>query len=155
MLTGVNLTITKLAGIQVFVLLFRFSMFKAWWDYLRSNFGSKREFVSLDAKQNAADSRDYELNKYSQSALRYPQSAITSPYEEYDPHRRSSTGTPDYFGKEVQRDYKSPTLSFSTPRAPSQATMRGDWDPRATHARGGLGLHPIDDEEDGGMTNKI
>ncbi|KAF2013196.1 hypothetical protein BU24DRAFT_231932 [Aaosphaeria arxii CBS 175.79] len=149
------LIMLSLAGIQCFILLFRFSMFKAWWTLLQSRFSSKREFVSLDAKQYPADTHNYELNKFAQSPLKAPESALTSPDGDYNPYRRSLTGTPDYFGKEVQRDYKSPTLSFSTPRAPSQAAMHVDWDPRATHARGGLGLHPIDDDSDDGMKNKL
>ncbi|KAF2270635.1 hypothetical protein CC78DRAFT_137986 [Lojkania enalia] len=149
------LIMLSLAGIQCFILLVRASMFSAWWDLIRSKTSSKREFVSLDAKQHTNDVRNYELMQVTRSPLKVPESAVTSPGAEFDPYRRSLTGTPDYFGKEVQREYRSPTLSFSTPRPPSQSAMRMDWDPRSTHARGGLGLHPpvIDDEE--GMRNKI
>jgi hypothetical protein len=139
------LILLSLAGIQCFILLARSSMFPAWWKLIRSKFGSKREFVSLDAKQATTDLRNYELAKIAQSPIKAPDSAITSPGADYSPYGRS---TPDYFGKEVQREYRSPTLSFSTPRAPSQQAMRVEWDPRATHARGGLGLHPVDDEDE-------
>jgi len=131
---------SKLAGIQVFLLLARFSMFTAWGTYLGSKFGSKREFVSLDAKQYANEPRNYEL----QSPIKSPQSALMSPGAEFDPYRRSLTGTPDYLSKETQREYRSPTLSFSTPRAPS----RGGYDLRSMHGRGGLGLHPPMDEDE-------
>lgn len=149
------LMMLSLAGIQCFILLVRVSMFTAWWDFFRSKFCSKREFVSLDAKQNAADSRNFELMKVaSPTSLRAPESAVTSPYgDPFSPSQRSSAGTADYFGKEIQREYRSPTLSFSTPRAPSQSGMRPDWDLRSQHARGGLGLHPPDENE--GMNNKI
>ena len=120
-------------------------MFPAWWKLIRSKFGHKREFVSLDAKQTTTDLRNYELMKVAQSPIRAPESALTSPAPDYSPYGRS---TPDYLGKEVQRQYRSPSQSFSTPRAPSAQAMHVDWDPRATHARGGLGLHPVDDEED-------
>jgi hypothetical protein len=146
------LMMLSLAGIQCFILLVRKSMFTAWWDLFRTRLSSKREFVSLDAKQQ--DARNYELIKVASPMPRAPESAITSPsVEPFSPSVRSSVGSPDYFGKEVQREYRSPTLSFSTPRAPSQSGMRSDWDPRATHARGGLGLHPPDEKDD--PDNKI
>ncbi|KAF2186912.1 hypothetical protein K469DRAFT_686135 [Zopfia rhizophila CBS 207.26] len=150
------LMMLSIAGIQCFILLVRTSMFTAWWELIRSKFSSKREFVSLDAKQYTSDARHYELMKVANSPLKPPESAVTSPSTDFDPYRRSLTGTPDYFGKEIQREYRSPNLSFSTPRSPSQVAMRVEWDPRATHARGGLGLHPpIIDDEDNGMKNKI
>lgn len=128
-------------------------MFTGWWELFRDRFRPQREFVSLDAKQ---DTRHYELTKFAQSPLKSPQSALTSPGPEFDPYRRSLTGTPDYFGKEVQREYRSPSQSFSSPRAPSQSAMRVEWDPRSTHARGGLGFHPpVFEDEDGSMRNKI
>ncbi|KAF2662841.1 hypothetical protein K491DRAFT_584366 [Lophiostoma macrostomum CBS 122681] len=143
------LILLSLAGIQCFILLARSSMFTAWYTLIRSKFDSKREFVSLDAKQATTDLRNYELIKIAQSPIKAPESAITSPGADFDPYGRS---TPDYFGKEVQREYRSPSLSFSTPRAPSQQAMHVEWDPRATHARGGLGLHPVDDEEEDDFT---
>ncbi|KAF2875036.1 hypothetical protein BDV95DRAFT_486883 [Massariosphaeria phaeospora] len=150
------LIMLSLAGIQCFMLLARWSIFTAWWDLFRAKTSSKREFVSLDAKQNHTDDKQYELNQYAQSPLKVPESAFTSPSEDYDPYRRSLTGTPEHFGRELQRQYQSPTLSFSTPRAPSQQTMHVEWDPRSTHARGGLGLHPpLSEDEDDDIKNKI
>lgn len=150
------LIMLSLAGIQVFILLARSAMFTGWWELFRSRFGSKREFVSLDAKQSEyTDVKNYELIKIAGSPIRAPESAVTSPGAELDAYRRSMTNTPEYFSKEVQRDYQSPQLSFSTPRAPSQAAARVEWDPRATHARGGLRLHPIEDDDDHPMRNKI
>ncbi|KAF2253342.1 hypothetical protein BU26DRAFT_418404 [Trematosphaeria pertusa] len=151
------LIMLSLAGIQCFILLARTSMFTAWLELFRSKVGSKREFVSLDAKQYGNETRPYELQKFAGSPLKSPMSAATSPGAEYDPFRRSYTGTPDYFTKETQREYTTPSLSFSTPRAPSQAAMRVEWDPRASHARGGLGLHPpvLEDDDDDYTRNKI
>ena len=147
----------KFVGIQCFLLLARWTILKAWLEFFRTKFSSKREFVSLDAKRFSSDARTYELLRIGNPALKSPETAVTSPAANaFDTYRRSLSGTPDYFDKEVQREYRSPTLSFSSPRAPSQVAMRVEWDPRATHARGGLGLHPpvVEDNHDG-MTNKI
>ncbi|KAF1999543.1 hypothetical protein P154DRAFT_228697 [Amniculicola lignicola CBS 123094] len=141
------LIMLSLAGIQCFLLLARGSMFSAWIAYLKGKFGTQREFVSLDAKNYVEDPRQFELTKVT-SPIQSPRSAVTSPGNEFDPYRRSVTGTPDYFSKEIQREYHSPTLSFSTPRVPSQIATQTDWDPRATHARGGLGFHPVAEEEE-------
>jgi hypothetical protein len=143
------LMMLSLVGVQIFVLLARSAMFTGWLEFFRTRFSSKREFVSLDAKQYA-DMKDFELAKM--QSPRAPESAITSPSNsEFDHWRRTATNTPDHFSKEVQRDYSTPNLSFSTPRAPS----RVEWDPRATHARGGLRLHPIDDEDEHSNREKI
>jgi hypothetical protein len=46
-------------------------------------------------------------------------------------------------GSQSSRVYRTPSNSFSSPRAPStNYANRMDWDPRSTHARGGLGFHP-------------
>ncbi|OCK92757.1 uncharacterized protein K441DRAFT_569020 [Cenococcum geophilum 1.58] len=151
------LMMLSFVGIQCFLLLARWTIFKAWLEFFRTKFGSKREFVSLDAKRFSSDARTYELLKIGNPALKSPETAVTSPAANaFDTYRRSLSGTPDYFDKEAQREYQSPTLSFSSPRAPSQVAMRVEWDPRATHARGGLGLHPpvVEDDHDG-MANKI
>ncbi|KAF2750648.1 hypothetical protein M011DRAFT_396426 [Sporormia fimetaria CBS 119925] len=136
------LMMLSLVGIQVFILLVRSAMFPAWIEFFRSKFSSKREFVSLDAK-NYTDDKAYEMQRV--QSPHPPGSAVTSPTRsDFDPWRRSVTDTPDHFNKEIQRTYQTPSHSFSTPRAPS----RVEFDPRATHARGGLALHPINDEED-------
>lgn len=151
------LIMLSLAGLQVFILLARASMFTGWLDLVRYKFGSKREFVSLDAHKYAVGTHQFELSQVTPNIAAYPevpQSAVTSPIspkekDDFDPYRRSMTGTPDHFNKEYTRDYQTPNLSFSTPRAPSQAVTHGEWDPRATHARGGLGFHPpVDEDED-------
>jgi hypothetical protein len=132
-------------------------MFPAWLEFLRSKFSSKKEFVSLDAK-HYADMKNYELNQVVSSPVKAPENAITSPasptsptQSEFESWRRSATNTPEHFSKEIQRDYSTPHFSFSTPRAPS----RIEWDPRSTHARGGLRLHPIDDDENDITRHKI
>lgn len=132
-------------------------MFTGWVQYFRNKFGGKREFVSLDAAKYS-QARSYELLEVGSPTLvkSVGSTAITSPTEAYaSPLGRT---TPDYFSKRIQRDYRSPTLSFSGPRTPSQSGPRIEWDPRTTHARGGLGLHPPATEpateDDGGLSER-
>lgn len=147
------LMMLSIAGLQVFILLARGSMFVGWWEFFRNKFSKNREFVSLDAKNLDDHNHNYELKHFDNAGLQSPPSALTSPatIAGYGDFR---SDTPDYFSKEIQpepqreiqREYKSPTLSFSTPRPQSRAA-RVDWDPRATHARGGLGFHPPEDHD--------
>jgi hypothetical protein len=139
------LMMLSIAGIQVFILLARGSMFVGWYELFKSKFSKNREFVSLDAKHLAEVQQNYELKHFDNEGLKSPESALTSP-PEIAGYGNFRSDTPDYFSKETQREYKSPTLSFSTPRPPSRAA-HVDWDPRATHARGGLGFHPPADKE--------
>lgn len=133
------LMMLSVAGLQVFILLARWSMVTGWMEFFRGKFSQNREFVSLDAKNNTGDMHNYELKKFE---LQTPPTAYTTPgLAEYAGFR---SDTPDHFTKDTQqREYKSPTLSFSTPRPPSRGAQV-EWDPRSSHARGGLGLHPPD-----------
>jgi hypothetical protein len=135
------LMMLSIAGIQVFVLLARGSMFTGWVDFWRDKFSKNREFVSLDARNLAEHSRNYELKKFDEGTVQSPSNVFTPP-PEIAGYNHFRSDTPDYFTKETQREYVSPTLSFSTPRPPSRSATQVDWDPRSTHARGGLGLHP-------------
>ena len=132
---------------QAFILLVRSSMFSGWAHYLKAKFHPNREFVSLDAKQNAG-ARQFELAKVGPQA---PDSVYNPATDKHESYQSSFPGTPDFFGKDVQKEYRSPISSFSSPRTPSQAMLRVEWDPRSSHARGGLGLHPpsMDDDHDG------
>ncbi|KAJ9648570.1 hypothetical protein H2199_001425 [Coniosporium tulheliwenetii] len=139
------LLMLSMAGIQAFFLLGRWSMFTAWVKFLRTKLARKREFVSLDARRCSADARAYELLKLGTkpTIIRSPETEITSPADTYaSPISGGRSGTPDYFAKDVHRHYRSPNMSFSSPTTPNQMALRVDWDPRSTHARGGLGLHP-------------
>ena len=150
------LIMLSLAGLQVFILLARASMFTGWVDLVKIKLGYKREFVSLDAHKYAVGPNQFELTQVPQNIAAYPEvpeSAVTSPTtpkekEDFEPYRRSVTGTPDYFSKDTAREYTTPNLSFSRPRRPSQAAGGTEWDPRSTHARGGLGFHPPKEHED-------
>ncbi|KAJ4335006.1 hypothetical protein N0V95_009023 [Ascochyta clinopodiicola] len=137
------LMMLSIAGLQVFFLLLRWSMLTGWVEFFKLKFSKNREFVSLDAKHYQENPKNYELRKFEQADLQSPPHAFSSP-DAADRH----DGAPDYFQKETERPYRSPTQSYSTPRPFSQGTIaafpRVDWDPRSTHARGGLGLHPPD-----------
>lgn len=143
----------------------RWTMVTGWIDLFRDKTGQKREFVSLDAQNYTAQAKAYELLKVSNpTLLDTPKSGvastIASPQEAYtSPLGRA---TPDYFGSEVQRNYRSPSMSFSTPKTPYQGggqdtnQSRVDWDPRITYARGGLGFHPpVEGDSDDGMNKKF
>ncbi|KAI9687058.1 MAG: hypothetical protein M1822_002468 [Bathelium mastoideum] len=80
--------------------------------------------------------------------LRSPSSGFTSPVGSISQRERD---TADFLRGGEERSYRSPSLSFSTPRAPgasrSSDVSRADWDIRTPAARGGLGLHPpIEDD---------
>jgi hypothetical protein len=131
------LIMLSIAGLQVFFLLSRWSMVTGWRDLIRTKISKNREFVSLDARNPTEDVRHFELKSFEPQS---PPSAYTSPGL-----ASPRSDTPDYFHKEIQREYKSPKLSFSTPRPQSKAAAAHvDWDPKSSHARGGLGLHPPD-----------
>ena len=120
-------------------------MITGWVEFFKGKLSKNREFVSLDAK-NPENPRPYELRKF--EAISTPSAVAISGIASY-PGMESTfrSDTPDHFSKETQREYKSPTLSFSSPRTMSRATTSVEWDPRSSQARGGLGLHPPEHED--------
>ena len=108
-------------------------MITSWIDLLRLPFRRERvDFVSVDARRFSTSPKNYEmLTSPPPQADHMPKSTgstITSPDREsslheglstvpQSPRSLSSQYTVDYFGKEA--NYKSPQLSFSTPRPPS------------------------------------
>ncbi|KAI5375043.1 hypothetical protein J4E82_006343 [Alternaria postmessia] len=136
------LMMLSIAGLQVFFLLGRWSMVVGWRDLIRSKFSKNREFVSLDARHPTEDIRQFELKNFDEPQS--PPNAYNTPGLASYAMGNARSDTPEHFHKEFQRDYKSPTLSFSTPRPQSRAATHVDWDPRSSMARGGLGLHPPD-----------
>ena len=139
----------------MFFLLLRWEMITGWVEFFQNKFSSKREFVSLDAKvsenpmtpRTPRTPRHYEMKKFEPiSPPPIPITPSSAGFPLVNPYR---SDTPDHLSKEAQRAYRSPTLSFSSPRPPSRATTstQVDWDPRSSHARGGLGLHPPESEE--------
>lgn len=120
-------------------------MITAWPEVFRQRFGShKRDFVSLDAKQDPhLGSQQYELSKFAAS----PRSGVTSPSAkgDFDSHYLSDTTSPEYLSNgSLQREYNPPQQSFSAPLSPT----RTEWNPQSTYARGGLGLHPPLEEDE-------
>ncbi|KAK4994199.1 hypothetical protein LTR66_005713 [Elasticomyces elasticus] len=174
------LLLLSASGMQVFLLLFRWSFIAAWSDLIRTKLSRKREFVSLDAishSNSAAHATSHQgLLKFGQSGPTFEMqkpnkldigvrttalsptqgSDITSPAESYHSplHFGRATpdmgrGSPDYFGRKATRQYRTPTRSFSSPQAPSRqsSVKSAEWDPRSTHARGGLVLPPTGEDE--------
>ncbi|KAF2099460.1 hypothetical protein NA57DRAFT_65524 [Rhizodiscina lignyota] len=162
-----------LAGVQVFVLLARWTMFTGWVEWFRAKFFPNREFVSLDAKRFSGDQRTFELMRVGSRdplTINTPETAVISPTETAVTSASYTGKSIDYFGKSPDfgkdislsrnRDYVSPTMSFSSPRTPSQMIRDSrstresrqsrirEWDPTSTYARGGLGLHPPNEESD-------
>ena len=135
------LMMLSVAGIQVFLLLGRWSMFTGWRDLIRGKFSKNREFVSLDARNPTEDMRHFELKNFDHQS---PPNAHMAPELASYVMSNPRSDTPEHFHKDVERDYKSPQLSFSIPRTQSRTTTRVEWDPRSSMARGGLGLHPPD-----------
>jgi hypothetical protein len=134
------LMMLSIAGIQVFLLLVRWSMVTGWRDLIWGKFSKNREFVSLDARNPTEDMRHFELKNFDHQS---PPNAYITPEIASYVMTNPRSDTPEHFHKDTEREYKNPTLSFSIPRAQSRAT-HVDWDPRSSMARGGLGLHPPD-----------
>ena len=118
-------------GIWTLLFLGRTSMIAGWIDIIRSLFSTKRaDFVSVDARGFSASPKTYEMltspPPQPSNMPKTPRAVVTSPRNDREeglsplpqsPRSVSSENTMDYFGKEA--DYKSPQLSFSTPRPPS------------------------------------
>ena len=121
-------------------------MLIGWANYIRQLFTKKTDFVSVDARRFSNSPRNYEMissapPRTADSTIKVPEAVVTSPPSktEYDgisplaqsPRSRSSqyTDSADYFSKGFEdyststfgmdAEYKSPKLSFSTPRPPS------------------------------------
>ena len=116
-------------------------MLVGWMNLVRSPFTKRTDFVSVDARNYSNNPKNYEMinsppNTF--AMLKTPDPAVTSPRSEHDeggprsPPSPSNQYTNDYFNKEVgaksrqlsfslpqEADYRSPKLSFSTPRPPS------------------------------------
>lgn len=55
------LILLSLAGVQVFLLLTRPSIFPAWWGFIRSKLSTRQEFVSLDARSEVMRNPKHEF----------------------------------------------------------------------------------------------
>jgi len=127
-------------------MMVRRSMFTGWYEFFKSKFGAKREFVSLDATKGYQDDRptQFELLKVGSPTLveDHETPNIHNVYEDKASivHGHTSPTRPD-------RPYRKPTMSFSGPRSPSATAQHNpnssEW-PAGDEgwARGGLGSHP-------------
>lgn len=142
-----GLTRSQLNGIWTLIFLGRTSMLVGW-VYLFRNTFSKRptDFVSVDARRFSNSPKNYEMitspppRTADDTMIKAPEPVVTSPPPKEDfglsplvqsPPSPSShyTNSVDYFGKDFadykspnygkEAEYKSPKLSFSTPRPPS------------------------------------
>ena len=146
---GLKLTIPKLNGIWTLLFLGRTSMLIGWFDLIRRPFARRpTDFVSVDARRFSNSPKNYEMitspPSRSDNTPKIPSTstALTShplTKEGADglsplgdsPQSPSSRYASDYFSKEIEynpspnfgkdAEYRSPKLSFSTPRPPSSA----------------------------------
>lgn len=124
-------------------------MVTGWAELIRKRFNRSGEFVSVDARRYSKDPRTYEmLIGNTQATTTLPRSP--DPLLLASPTNSSVTFSPiiksseEYYGSDAK--YASPSLSFSSPRPPpppsSAVFAAREWDPRSTHARGGLPIYP-------------
>ncbi|KAK1990595.1 hypothetical protein LX36DRAFT_738285 [Colletotrichum falcatum] len=122
------LILLAMNGIWLLFLLGRWAMVLGWIDLFSScGGGSKKEFVSVDARFDAKkDTRAYEMLSKDSNAVITPITPVKSPLASPNSGRR----TPDYFGQTAR--YQPPTRSFSSPRPPQTPPT---WDAQATYTR--------------------
>ena len=144
---SIQLTQLQLNGIWTIIFLGRTSMLTGWLDLFRNTFSRRRtDFVSVDARRFSNSPKNYEMinspppRTADDAMIKAPEPVITSPppKEEYglsplaqSPRSPSShyTNSMDYLDKDFseyqnpnygeEADYKSPKLSFSSPKPPS------------------------------------
>ena len=116
--------ILQLNGYWSVMFLGRWSMVQGWIELVQRPFRNSHDFVSVDARR-LSDPRNYEMLTSPPKAAFLPKSfddLSTSPDVEHhsprvwSPQPQQSNG---YFGKEAT--YRSPSLSFSTPKPPSRS----------------------------------
>jgi hypothetical protein len=123
-------------------------MFVAWYELFRRKFGSKREFVSLDALDNkrySTEPRTYELGKVGTADSQAPATPSNQDIETFGHKGEMGHLPPGYYSPpETERAYRKPTMSFSGPQAPPRAETRNGWNSSETYAPsgGGLASHP-------------
>jgi hypothetical protein len=134
------LTVDQLTGVQTGLMMSRASMFVGWYEFFKEKFGSKREFVSLDAKRFSTDARTFELLKVGSPGLVQTKENVNQP--EIFETKEAAHSPPAFGSPNSERAYRKPTMSFSGPSPPSRAENRTDWQAEDTYVRGGLSSHP-------------
>ncbi|KAI4112912.1 MAG: hypothetical protein LQ345_006015 [Seirophora villosa] len=122
------LILMSLNGIWTLLFLGRASMVPAWIGLIRKRFTRSHDFVSVDAKRLSTGPRHYELitspPQTGYKSLKTPEAAVTSPSIDGSTIAVLSPGNAqEYFPRDAK--YFSPTMSFSTPRAPSSGRHHG------------------------------
>lgn len=117
------LILLSLNGYWSVMFLGRWSMVQGWFEAIQRPFRHSHDFVSVDARR-LSDPRNYEMLTSPPQAAYLPKSfddLSTSPEKghhsprDWSPQPQQNSG---YFGKEAT--YRSPSLSFSTPKPPSR-----------------------------------
>jgi hypothetical protein len=153
------LMLLSLTGIQTGLTLCRTSMFGAWLDLIKKKIGSKREFVSLDAKRFSTDPRTIELLKvnansrvdtgdtgisrvetFESKESKGGTFSTTPRYGSYQQSQNSNSPPQPRHSSQAERQYTQPRMSFSRPRErmePELEQRRPTWDPTETFATAG------------------
>ena len=125
-----------MAGIQLFLMLARWDMFKGWWDLGQRMFVRRREFVSLDAKKPSDRLPTFEMLKVNSTkttvSVTKPSPIVSIPTSPtYTASSSPAPGSPltrssftDYLTS-AQRPISSVPLNFSIPRRPSSTRPTG------------------------------
>ena len=162
-----KLIFLQLNGIWTLLFLGRTSMLIGWVELLRIPFSKSRtDFVSVDARRFSNNPKTYEMitsppPRTADTMIKTPDAVVVSPSAKADgegisqfvqsprPPSSQYTNSVDYFNKDFadyeaptfgkEADYRSPKLSFSTPRPPSaggplSSHAHGSFSPRAEPA---------------------
>ena len=119
-----------MAGIQLFIILVRWDMFKGWWNLGKRMLVRRQEFVSLDAKHSNSHLPTFEMLKansaYTAASITKPSPTVPIPVS--PSYTVSSSPLPEssLIGSSFtdnltskQRPCGSMPLNFSVPRRPS------------------------------------
>lgn len=115
-------------------------MFTGWYELVRGKVKPDTEFVSADVGR-FKDPGSYEM--LGRDNAKTPEPVLSpvaiTPLSPAAP--KSGRETPDYFGREAR--YKSPSRSFSAPKAPPVQQFGEAWDSRRSHANPQHGMNPL------------
>ena len=158
---GTRTNHSQLNGVWTLLFLGRTSMIIGWVDLIRTPFSRRpTDFVSVDARRFSNNPKNYEMitsppPRTADTMVKAPEPVVTSSpakaeEEGLSPLAQSPsshyTNSVDYFGKDVadftnttfgkEAQYRSPKLSFSTPRPPSAGG------PLSSHTSGNFSPQP-------------
>lgn len=141
------LIMLAMSGLWTVLFLGHLSILRACYDFIKQKVLRRDEFVSMDARGNGTHSRaTYEM--YGSNPMKSPEPLLSaSPTDMssstfYNPQYSPAKEVDQPSGLARDARYRSPALSFSSPRPPSatrQPSFGRDWDPASTFARGDAG----------------